>query len=266
MIKLRRMDHTIIVTLNRPEKLNAFNTETLDMLEHLLDSVETDSALRSVIVTGEGERAFSAGADIAEMHQAIAADDWSALMQFVRKGKALFSRIENFSKPVIAAVNGLAYGGGCEFVEAAALAISADTAQFSKAEIDIGVLPFWGGTQRLPRLIGRKRALEAILTAKTFTAEQALNYGLLNKVVPSKDVLNEALELASCIAQRPAEAVHYCLFSLRAGLNASLTDGLEIEHMAAEALFRCDAPQDGITAFINRNRPDLGSAHRPEHA
>jgi enoyl-CoA hydratase/carnithine racemase len=160
------------LTIDRPHRLNALDYATIDALLVALDAIERDDAIRAVILTGAGTRAFSAGADIHEFAGSIAAGPAVAVREFSRRGQRLTARIESFPKPVIVAVNGLAYGGGCEVTEAAPLAIACDEATFCKAEIKLGLPPTFGGTQRLPRLIGRKRAMEAILTAVPFGAQR----------------------------------------------------------------------------------------------
>jgi enoyl-CoA hydratase len=173
-----------LLTLNRPEKLNALNYAVVDRLLALLDRIELASEVRAVILTGAGERAFSAGADIAEFSETVWEGPDVALRAFVRRGQSMTARIEAFSKPVIVAVNGLAYGGGCEINEAAHLAVASERATFAKSEINIGIPPTFGGTQRLPRLAGRKRALELLLTGDPFSAQRAYELGLVNRVVP----------------------------------------------------------------------------------
>src|SRR5215510_3432543 len=164
---------TALLTLNRPDKLNAISNSMIDALMAALDRIECAPECRAVILTGAGDRAFSAGADIRGFAPSVAAGVEVALREFVRRGQALTSRLESFTKPIIAAVNGLAYGGGCEIVEAVPLAIASELAQFAKSEIRLGLPPCFGGTQRLPRLAGRKRALKMILTGQPINAQEA---------------------------------------------------------------------------------------------
>ena len=167
-ILLEFNDGIALVTLNRPDKLNALNYELIVRLMSELDAIETDAAVRAVILTGAGERAFSAGADIHEFAGSVRRGRDTAIRDFVRRGQAMTARLEAFRKPVIAAVNGLAFGGGCEITEAVHLAIASERARFAKPEINLGMPPTFGGTQRLPRLAGRKRALELLLTGDPF--------------------------------------------------------------------------------------------------
>ena len=196
-ILLETSDGIALVTLNRPDKLNALNYALIDRLMAVLDAIETDAAVRAVILTGAGERAFSAGADIHEFAGSVRRGRDTAMRDFVRRGQAMTARLEAFRKPVIAAVNGLAFGGGCEITEAVHLAIASERAQFAKPEINLGMPPTFGGTQRLPRLAGRKRALELLLTGDAFSPEQALEIGLVNKVVPHDALLPAARDLAA---------------------------------------------------------------------
>lgn len=178
-------DKVATLTLNRPAKLNALSYELIDRLMALLDSIEPDDAVRVVILTGAGDRAFCSGADIADFAPSVRQGVDVALRDFVRRGQRMTSRIETFPKPIIVAVNGLAHGGGCEITEAAPLAIASERAEFCKAEVTPGFAPPFGGSQRLPRLVGRKRALRMILTGEPITAVEARNFGLINAVVPT---------------------------------------------------------------------------------
>src|SRR5690606_23600433 len=172
-----------------PEKLNAINYAMADVLMALFDRFEADDAVRVIILTGSGERAFSAGGDIPEFTASVRAGADAAVRDFVRRGPALTARLEAYRKPVIAAVNGIAYGGGCEITEAVHLAVASERARFAKPEIRLGMPPTFGGTQRLPRLAGRKRALELLLTGDTFTPQRAYEIGLVNRVVAHEQLI-----------------------------------------------------------------------------
>lgn len=189
----------LVITLRRPDKLNALSNSLISALMDVLAAAEVDDAIAALVITGSG-RAFSAGADIAEFKSAVEAGPAYAIRDFVRPGQDLTRRIESFRKPIIAAVNGLAYGGGCEIVEATHLAVAASTATFAKAEINIGIIPVFGGTQRLPRNVGRKFALEMILTGEPINAMEAQTRGLVNRVVPPAVVVGEAIALGAVIA------------------------------------------------------------------
>src|SRR3982074_3373203 len=190
-----------LVTLNRPQKLNALDYALIDRLTAVLDTAETDDDIRAVVLTGAGERAFSSGADIACFAPSVRRGQAAALREFVRRGPRVTAGIEGFPKPVIAAVNGLAHGGGCEIVEAAPLALASARAEFCKAEINLGFAPPFGGTPRPPRLLGRKRALRMILTAEPIGAAEARSFGLVNEVVAHEDLLDAAFALAHRIAE-----------------------------------------------------------------
>jgi enoyl-CoA hydratase/carnithine racemase len=216
------------LTLNRPDKLNALDYETNDLLLDLLDGIERDDRVRAVILTGTG-RAFSAGGDIPEFAATIRSCPGRAARDFVRRGQLLTARIENFPKPVIAAVNGLAYGGGCEVTEAAHLALATPEARFAKPEVAIGIPPTFGGTQRLPRLAGRKRALELLLTGDSISARRAMDIGLINRIAPADVLLEQARALAHAIVRHSRDAITGILAAVTRGQDLTLAEGLRIE-------------------------------------
>lgn len=244
-----------LLTLNRPEKLNALNYELIDLLLERLDEIERDTDLRTIVLTGAGDRAFSAGADIAGFAPSVRAGQEVALREFVRRGQRLTARIENFSKPIIVAVNGLAHGGGSEITEAAPLAIASERAEFCKAEIALGFAPPFGGSQRLPRLIGRKRALRMILTGEPITALQARDFGLINEVVSHDSLLDEAVALASKIAEYSPLAVAACLGSVTRGINVPIDEGLSIEANYFARMVPTQDIEEGMAAFLEKRSP-----------
>ncbi len=248
-------DGVALLTLNRPSKLNAINFEVIDTLMALLDANERDRDVRAVILTGAGERAFSAGADIAEFASVVKAGPQEALREFVRRGQRMTARVESFPKPIIFAVNGLAYGGGCEVTEAAPLAIASDRATFAKPEIRLGFPPPFGGTQRLPRLVGRKRAMEMLLTAEPVTAHQALAMGLVNRVVPHDRLLDEARAMAHAILDKSPLAVAATLASVTRGLNVSIDEGLAVEASQFAGMVLTADIREGMDAFLEKRRP-----------
>lgn len=243
------------VTLNRPEKLNAIDYAMADALMATLDRLETDAEVHAVILTGAGERAFSAGGDIHEFSRSVRAGRAVALTEFVRRGQALTARIEAYPKPVVVAVNGLAYGGGCEITEAAHLAVAADHATFAKPEVRLGMPPTFGGTQRLPRLAGRKRALECLLTGDAFTADRALDLGLVNAVVPAAELARAARELAQRILRHSPLATAGIIAAVTRGLNASIGEGLLLEAEQFGALVGTRDLTEGLAAWMSRRRP-----------
>ena len=234
-----------LITLNRPEKLNALDYALIDQLMEVLDAIEDDDGTRAIVLTGAGNRAFSSGADIA------------CFAASVRRGQRLTARIETFPKPIIAAVNGLAHGGGCEITEAAPLAIASDRAEFCKAEINLGFAPPFGGTQRLPRLIGRKRALRMILTAEPITASEACALGLVNDVVPHERLLEAAFALAHKIAGKSPLAVAACLASVTRGINVPIDEGLAIEANHFARMVPTRDIEEGLSAWLERRKPQF---------
>lgn len=243
------------LVLNRPHVLNAIDFATIDRLHTLLDAIEADEGVRAVILTGAGDRAFSAGADIREFAGPVFAGPETALREFVRRGQRLTSRLEAFPKPIIAAVNGLAFGGGCEVTEAVPLAVASDRALFAKSEIKLGFPPPYGGTQRLPRLIGRKRALAMLLTGDPITAKDALAAGLVTMVVPHEEVMDAARTLARRIVDKSPLAVAACLASTTRGLNLSIDEGLAVEAGQFARMAATGDIREGISAFLEKRAP-----------
>jgi enoyl-CoA hydratase len=243
-----------ILTLNRPEKLNALNNELISALMHALDGIELDHAIRAIVVTGAG-RAFSSGADITAFQRHIETGPAEAVAHFMRPGHRMTRRVESFPKPIIAAVNGLAFGGGCELVEATHIALASEKASFSKAEINIGIIPTFGGTQRLPRNVGRKAAIELILTGRTFDATEAARLGLINRVVPGFELLEEAVKLAEALAMKPPLTVAAALAAIHRGMDASIDDGLAIEEASFASIVPTHDAREGVAAFLERRRP-----------
>ncbi len=244
-----------LLTLNRPEKLNALNYATNDRLSSLLDQIEDDPSIAAVILTGAGDRAFSAGGDIHEFTQSIEQGTDIAVKAFVNRGQRMTARLESFPKPIIVAVNGIAFGGGCEITEAAHLAIASERAVFAKPEIIIGIPPTFGGTQRLPRLAGRKRALELLLTGDQFSAQRAYEIGLVNSVVPHEQLLSSAMQMAERILRHSPLAAARILSAVTRGINTTIDEGLEIEKQQfARMAGTCDC-KEGLHAWIERRQP-----------
>ena len=257
-VLLEISDGIALITLNRPDKLNALNYELIDRLMAALDLIETDAGIGAVILTGAGERAFSAGADINEFSGSVRLGPVVAVRDFVRRGQAMTARLEAFKKPVIAAVNGLAFGGGCEITEAVHLAVASDRARFAKPEINLGMPPTFGGTQRLPRLAGRKRALELLLTGDPFSPERAREIGLVNAVVPHDELLPAARQLAARIMRHSPHAVGGIISAVTRGLNMSIGEGLLVESEQFAALVLTSDLREGLAAWVERRRPSYG--------
>jgi len=253
-LRLEDRNGVSLITIDRPEKLNALNYETIDALMHVLDEIEADDAIRVVILTGAGDKAFCAGADIPQFAGSIRRGLEPALREFVQRGQNLTRRVESFPKPVIVAVNGLAFGAGCEITEAAPLAIASDRARFAKPEIARGFPPCFGGSQRLPRLIGRKRALRMILTAEPIDAMEAVRLGLVNDAVPHDRLLDAAFALAGQIMAHPPLAVRTCLASVTRGLNLTIDEGLAVEAMQFGLMVGTRDIEQGLSSFLDRKR------------
>lgn len=246
-----------LLTLNWPHNLNALDYELINQLMALLDQLEEDDEVRTIVLTGAGDRAFSAGADIACFAASVRRGQAAALREFVRRGQRLTARIETFPKPIIVAVNGLAHGGGCEITEAAPLAIASDRPEFCKAEINLGFAPPFGGTQRLPRLIGRKRALRMLLTAEVIPASQACAYGLINEVVAHEKLLDATIGLARTIAGKSPLAIAACLGSVTRGINVPIDEGLGIEADHFARMVGTRDIEEGISAWLERRAPQF---------
>lgn len=243
------------LTLNRPEKLNAINYAMIEALLDRLDALEADREVRAVIVTGAGERAFSAGGDITEFSESVRRGPGAAVRDFVRRGQAMTSRLEAFPKPMIAAVNGLAYGGGCEVTEAVHLAVASERAVFAKPEIRLGMPPTFGGTQRLPRLAGRKRALALLLTGEPFSAAAALEMGLVNEVVAHDTLMPAARELARRVLRHSPLATASIIAAVTRGLNMTIGEGLQVESEQFARMVPTDDLREGLDAWIERRLP-----------
>jgi enoyl-CoA hydratase len=248
-------DRIALLTLNRPERLNALSYALIDELIAALDRIEISPDIRAVIITGAGERAFSAGADIHEFSDSVRRGRNDAVSNFVRRGQAMTARLEAFCKPVIAAINGIAFGGGCEITEAVHLAVASERASFAKPEIRLGMPPTFGGTQRLPRLVGRKRGLELLLTGDPFSPQQALEIGLINAVVPREELLPAARALAERIIRHSSDAVRSVITATTRGLNMAIAEGLQVECEQFAALVGSSGLDEGLAAWRERRPP-----------
>jgi enoyl-CoA hydratase/carnithine racemase len=239
------------VTLNRPKVLNALNAATIAELNDVFKDARDDAAVRGVILTGAGDKAFAAGADIGEIATGTPADTEDR----VRHGQRLTKVIENLGKPVIAAVNGFALGGGCELAMACTIRLAVETARFGQPEVTIGIIPGYGGTQRLPRLIGKGRALQLILTGEMIGAQEAYRIGLVNEIVPAADLISRAEAILNKINANAPVAVRSAIDSVNRGLDTTVSDGLNVE---ASLFVTCAATEDlkeGAAAFREKRRP-----------
>jgi len=251
-VKVSVEDRVAVLTIDHPPA-NAFNWATLTDLEAAYDEVVANDQVKVIIITGAGQFAFVAGADINEI--LAVKDDPARAREFILKGQALFSKIEAGPKPVIAAVNAVALGGGLELAMACHIRILSDRARVGQPESNLGIIPGWGGTQRLARLVGPGKALELILTADIINAQEAYRLGLANKVVPAGQVLHEAMGLAKKIAGKSKLATTAALRAVINGLKMSLADGLLYEADQFTALGGSHDMTEGLTAFVEKRQP-----------
>ena len=236
------------VTLNRPKVLNALNTKTWQDLKTVFEDARDDAGVRGVILTGAGDKAFIAGADISEITQltAVEAEKSSAF------GQSVLDLVENLGKPVIAAVNGFALGGGCETAMACTIRIAVENAKFGQPEVKLGVIPGGGGTQRLPRLVGRGRALQLILTGEMISAQEAFRIGLINEVVPATDLITRAETILKQIFANAPLAVKYALEAVNKGLETSQAEGLSLEASLFGLCAGTEDKKEGTQAFLQK--------------
>ena len=240
------------VTINRPKVLNALSVETTRELGAAMDAVAADPAARAVIITGAGDRAFVAGADIGVLatYGPVEARDAAYL------GQSTFDKVEECPKPVIAAINGFALGGGCELALACHIRLAADSAKIGVPEINLGVIPGHGGTQRLVRLLGKGRALELICTGDHISAEEAARIGLVNAVYPADELMQQARELAEKFASKPPVALRYALEAVNQGVNATLKEGQAIEAHLFGLCFSTEDQSEGMSAFLEKRKAE----------
>ncbi|MBW1613815.1 MAG: enoyl-CoA hydratase/isomerase family protein [Deltaproteobacteria bacterium] len=252
-IKFSEDNGLVIITLDRPKAMNALNNELLDELEHVLTIIERDDELKVVIITGQ-EKFFSVGADIKEMRRLSSPLD---VRSFSTKIQRVINSLELIPKPVIAAISGMALGGGCEMALACDLRIATENAVIGQPEIDIGIIPGAGGTQRLPRIIGLTTAKELLFTGRNVIASDALRIGLLNKVVPTSKLLNETKKMAREIAEKAPLAIKMIKMCLRDGLAMNLSQALAYELRCIEFLFSTEDQKEGVNAFIEKRKPNF---------
>jgi enoyl-CoA hydratase len=241
-------DAVAVVTLNRPKVLNALNAATLKELGAAIGELSANAAVRAILLTGAGEKAFAAGADIQELAEVSAMDGHALALC----GQGLFDRIENCGKPVIACINGFALGGGCELALACTLRIASETAKFGQPEVKLGIIPGYGGSQRLPRLVGKGAALKMILTGEMIPALEALRIGLVEEVVAPDQLLTRGEHIARTIAAQAPLAVEKCLEAVHAGYDLPLRQALDLE---ASLFGLCCATEDkaeGTKAFLEK--------------
>ena len=249
-VLLEKEGHLAIVTINRPKALNALNSETLKDLDTVIENLENDNHIYAVILTGAGEKSFVAGADIAEMKD-LNEEEGQA---FGALGNKVFRRLENLNKPVIAAIQGFALGGGCEISMACDIRIASEKALFGQPEVGLGITPGFGGTQRLARIVGLGKAKELIYTAQNIKADEAYRIGLVNKVVPLESLMDEAKAMANKIMANAPIAVRLCKDAINRGMQVDIDKAVAIE---AEDFGKCFASADqkeGMSAFLERRK------------
>ena len=248
-----RSEGVATITINRPNVRNALNTQTLDELRRVILSCRHDAAVRCVVITGAGEKAFIAGADINE----LSVQTPTGGREHARTGQHVLDLIENLGKPVIAAINGFALGGGCELAMACTLRIAADTARLGQPEINLGIIPGYAGTQRLARLVGRGRALELLLTGDHITAAEAHRLGLVNRVVPAAALMAEVQTLAASLAAKAPVAVRYIIDAVNKGLDMTLADAQVFEATLFGLVASTEDMREGTRAFLEKRKPEF---------
>lgn len=252
-ILLEEKNNVALVTLNRPQKLNALNKKTLEELDSVFENISREKNIRCVVITGSGEKAFVAGADIAELSQLTPIQ----AKEFALFGQAVFNKIENLSKPVIAAVNGFALGGGCELALSCHIRFASDNAKFGQPEVNLGIIPGYGGTQRLANLINKGRAAEYILSGDNFNSEEAYRLGLVNKVFPLNILLEQTMLFAEKIAAKPHHAIRLSLKAINATSSMGLPDGLAYEASLFSIATGTDDFKEGTTAFLEKRKAEF---------
>ena len=241
------------ITINRPDKLNALNSGVIHELQEALRQLQRDKETRCVILTGAGEKAFVAGADIGELKDM---SPWEAV-KFVEDGQHLMNRLEDSRLPIIAAINGFALGGGCELIMATDIRLASKSAQFGMPEVKLGLIPGFGGTQRLPRLVGKGKAMELILTAEIISAEEACRMGLVDEVYEPDKLIEEARSLAETISKRSPAAVALAKRSIMRSYESSLKEGCSFESVQFGVANSTKDKAEGVAAFIEKRKPNF---------
>jgi enoyl-CoA hydratase len=249
-IKAEMDQHCLVVTINRPDKLNALNQQVIADLDAVMDRVYKFHEIRSVIITGAGDKSFVAGADIKEF-SSLTKEQATALS---KKGQDLFTKIENAPKPVVACVNGFALGGGCELAMACHFIIASENAVFGQPEVNLGIMVGYGGSQRLTQKVGKGRAMEMIVTGNNITAQQALDFGLVNYVVPHSYVLHKAKSILASSHEKAPVAVAHSIQAINAAWDEKV-DGYQVEADLFGQCFTTDDAKEGIQAFIEKRKP-----------
>ena len=251
-ILVERRERVAIITINRPEKRNALNIQTRAEGAAVLDELRDDDSVRVVVFTGAGDKAFIAGADIAEFAGRSALAQRAVMLE-----RGLFNAIDTFPKPVIAMVNGYCLGGGCELALACDIRIASDTASFGQPEINLGIIPGGGGTQRLTRLVGEGKAMEMILTGEIISAQEAFRLGLANQVVPADQLETKTMEVANRIAEKSPIALRLAKEAVKLASRSNLDEGLRREVDIFALCFSSEDKDEGVNAFLEKRKPDF---------
>jgi len=252
-VRIESRDGVAIITVDRPKVLNALNAQTVQEINEAFEQARNDESVKAVILTGGGEKAFVAGADIAELAKMTPITGKAT----AEKGQAVFANIERFPKPVIAAINGFALGGGCELALACHIRIASERAQIGLPEVSLGIIPGYGGTQRMARLLGKGKALELILTGDRIPAAEAERIGLVNKVVAPEELMNVAMEMAKKIASRGPLAVRAAIEAVMSGSEMPLEEGFFLEATLFGLLASTEDMKEGMGAFLEKRAADF---------
>jgi enoyl-CoA hydratase len=244
-------DGIAVLTVNRPKKMNALNFQTMDEIQAAIAEVHADDSIRALIVTGSGDKAFVAGADISEFTELGLKESYD----FIRRGAKIFRDLEALNVPTIAAVNGMALGGGCELAMGCTFRVVSESAVFGLPELGLGVIPGYGGTQRLARIIGTSQAMWAMLTGDMINAEQALTLGLANKVAKPEELMDVVMKVAKKMASKAPLAVKFAMIATKYGSEVDLETGLVLEGLAANLALASEDKKEGVGAFLEKRKP-----------
>ena len=252
-LTIEYVEKIAIVRINRPEKLNALNKQTLEELKFVFQKLNDDDKVYSIILTGAGEKAFVAGADISELNKLSMLEG----KQFAEYGQEVFNYIEQMEKPVVAAVNGFALGGGCELALACHFRYASENAKFGQPEVNLGIIPGYGGTQRLTRLVGKGRAMEMILTGNLISSEEALKIGLVNKIFSKEELLSKTIEILNLINSKGQQAIRIAIKAINATSQMSLNQGLNYEAILFGLCCGTNDFKEGTLAFLEKRNPNF---------
>jgi len=252
-LKIEREENVLWIILNRPHRLNTFNEVLLEELGDMLNTAENDQSVKCVVITGDGDRAFSAGADVSMFQKATPVK----AEEFCRGGQKIFGKVEEMSKPVIAAINGYALGGGLELALACDLRVAAEHAELGSTEINLGLIPGWGGTQRLVRIVGLAKAKEMLMLGNRLKSDEALRIGLVHKVVHFEKLRDEVRAIAKKLADGPPVAMKYAKHAANFGAQVPLEVGLRLEAALFALVFSTEDSKEGVEALFAKRKPEF---------